>query len=147
MRLSDSITYLVILAVAMTIPPILGFMGILDITLNKDSKIYGDLITASFTLAGLTIAAISFSLDRKPEIQKLINPTILFLVSGLLIYANIILIGFVKFDIDVSRDNILVYALAWYEFLGIMGIMVFFYAIAYLIYCLLQLRSSLIPKK
>jgi|GEM_PF-4519810 len=97
----------VLIAIAALLGPIFFLFGSLEAIINKDQTIFHDLITASFTMAGFTIAATAFAIKSVIQVKHLIKPTIVFLASGFLMYANILVVEFTKFDVDIAKNDTL----------------------------------------
>jgi hypothetical protein len=123
-----------LIPIAFFLAPMMYLFGGLEAIIYKNQEIYKDLITSSFTLAGFTTAAIAFVIKQEKKIIKfLIPPTALFLLSGLLMYANIIVGEFSTFNIDTAKSNILNYGFSAYVLIGGVGIILFFETIVLLI--------------
>lgn len=135
---------MLLLPIAIFLAIMLYLFGGLEAIVNKNQDVYKDLITSSFTLAGLAIAAIAFAIKQEPKIVKLlIWPTILFLLAGLFMYANIIVGELFKFNINLAGFNMLYYVFATSYIIGGVGIGLFFTGLILLVIHLRRIYSSL----
>lgn len=123
---------------------VLSFFGYAEVIVNKDTTIFSGLIVSAFTLAGLAIAAVAFSIKEKSDVARnLIGPTIAFLTSAFLLYANVVTSESLKFGYNYTSNPISAGYFSVNTILGMAGVIMYFLSISYLIVALVSIHRRL----
>jgi len=136
--------YLGLLFVGFIIAVLLDEFGLIDSIVSNDTTIFNNLITTTFTLAGLSVAAIAFSIKSNPdEVRGFIPPTCFFLVGGMFFYAAINMGELYHYVPNFTVNSTLTSIFGFYEVIASLGVVLYFLGIISLVAELVSLYQKL----